>query len=189
MADSGYRRRIILINRKFQFTFAFYVCSWIFVLSLSYPLIIYTQFDYFVRILQEYAVPIPVDRIFKVREELLTLLLVFQLIYLAMTVFISIFLSHRIAGPIYKLSQYFRRSTEMGRLEPNLFFRKTDHFQEIAVDYNRMVSAVQGGEASSGSGSFLKSIEEAANRLESAASQPDQVREIARQIKEQVKNF
>lgn len=181
MEKQGYRRRIILINKRFQFTFAFYVCSWIFVLSLSYPLIIYTQFDYFIRILQEFSVPIPVERIFKVREELLTLLLVFQGIYVVMTVFISIFLSHRIAGPLYKLAQYFRRSADLGKLETNLFFRKTDHFQDLAVDYNRMVSSIELKEEEK-----LRAIREAAASLESAAGQPDRVRELAKKIKELV---
>jgi hypothetical protein len=43
------RRARFLINQKFQLRFSFYVCSWIFALSLAYPLIIYNLFEFFIK--------------------------------------------------------------------------------------------------------------------------------------------
>ena len=124
-----YRRNIFLINKKFQFRFAFYVCSWLVALSFVYPLIVHSLFEYFVR----YAMLDPtgpsIDSLQGTRKEILTLLVALQVIFLVVTFLISIFMSHRIAGPLHKLSRFFADARD-GKLEQKLFFREKDHFQD-----------------------------------------------------------
>jgi sensor histidine kinase YesM len=137
-----YRRSIFLINKPFQLRYSLYVCSWLFALSLIYPLIIYNLFEYFVR----YASLDPngpsIAALHDTRHQVVLLLIFLQLLFLSVTFLISIFTSHRIAGPLYKLRLFFKKAKESGMTE-ELHFRKGDHFQELAVDYNDMMNALR----------------------------------------------
>jgi nitrogen fixation/metabolism regulation signal transduction histidine kinase len=68
------------------------------------------------------------------------LLLVFlQLAVMSVMFLVSIFLSHRIAGPIYKLSKSMELARD-GKLEGPIYFRKNDHFKEVADLFNSMMA-------------------------------------------------
>lgn len=130
-----YRREIFLINKKFQLRFAAYVCVWLLAISFVYPVIIYNLFDFFVR----NASKLTALNMSSTRNEILWMLGFFQAIFLTITFIMSIFLSHRIAGPLYKLTLFFRA----GDPTRELFFRKADHFHELAVDYNHMMHGIR----------------------------------------------
>jgi methyl-accepting chemotaxis protein len=137
-----HRRSIFLINRPFQLRFAFFVCSWLFALSLVYPLIIYNLFDFFARYLVRDPNGPGLASIESLRKEIIFLLIFFQVIFLVITFMISIFVSHRIAGPLYKLKNFFRQNGA-GKLSSDLYFRKNDHFQDVAQEYNLMLSKLR----------------------------------------------
>ena len=137
---ASYRRGIFLINKKFQLRFAVYVCAWVLALSFIYPIIIDSLFGYLVHFLPSSA---PLDVIRDMQRSLFWTLVLLQAIFLGLTFLISIFMSHRIAGPIYKLSKWFDEAKK-GNLKDDLFFRKKDHFKEIAEDYNEMIRGVKG---------------------------------------------
>jgi methyl-accepting chemotaxis protein len=138
---STYRRSIFLINRPFQLRFSFYVVSWLVALSFVYPMIVYTVFDYFFRIAALDPMGPPLTALKSTRQEILTLLAALQVIFLGFTFLISIFMSHRIAGPLFKLTQFFTKVKEGNYKEP-LFFRKKDHFQDLAVEFNEMTQGI-----------------------------------------------
>jgi sensor histidine kinase YesM len=137
-----YRRTIFLINKRFQLRFSLYVCSWLLALSFVYPLIVYNVFDYFIR----YAAADPqgpsVQLLVDTRHQIILLLIGLQVVFLLITFLISVFMSHRIAGPLYKLSLFFKKAKE-GNLEEALFFRDKDHFHELAAEYNEMIQALR----------------------------------------------
>src|SRR5690348_16886954 len=95
-----YRRSIFLVNKRFQFRFAFYVCSWMAALSFVYPLIVYNMFEYFMRYLMRDPNGPPVQALEDLRHQVMWLLIALQGIFLVVTFLVSIFMSHRIAGPI-----------------------------------------------------------------------------------------
>ena len=137
-----YKRANFLINKKFQLKFAFYVCSWIFALSMVYPIIIYNVFEYFLQLMQQSGdtahLSLTTEKIKAVENQVLMLLGVLQLLFLGITFMLSIFLSHRIAGPLHKL----RRSMEevsRGNLDLRITFRKNDHFTELQDTFNDMI--------------------------------------------------
>ena len=136
------KRRIFLINKKFQFRFAIYVCTWLITLSLAYPLIIYNLFDYFIHYLSLDPMGPVLTNLQKTREDLLKLLITMQLILLSIAFMISIFMSHRIAGPLYKLRLYFKEAAK-GNFDHKLAFRRSDYFLELPDDYNQMMSTVR----------------------------------------------
>jgi len=137
-----YKRSIFLINRRFQFRFSLYVCSWLFALSLIYPLIIYSLFDFFTRYIEAGVEHQSIAALHQTRGELVWLLILLQVLFLGITLLISIFVSHRIAGPLYKLNRYLKEAAT-GNLQGDLQFRKSDHFKELAESYNEMVNHVQ----------------------------------------------
>ena len=133
-----YKRVRILINKKFQLKFAFFVCSWDFALSMIYPIIIYNLFEYFLQIATQPHTPLSIDKIKGIEKQVLVLLGVLQLVFLAITFILSIFLSHRIAGPLYRL----KKSTEevsRGNFDQRIAFRKNDHFIELQDTFNEMI--------------------------------------------------
>jgi len=135
-------RRIYFLNKKFQLRFAFYVCSWLIALSFTYPLIISNLFDYLISYLALDPLGPTLANLEKTREDLLWLLVSMQVILISFTFFISIFMSHKIAGPLYKLSKLLREAAA-GNLEQRLVFRKSDYFQELAPDYNTLMESIQ----------------------------------------------
>jgi methyl-accepting chemotaxis protein len=137
-----YRRRIFIINRKFQLRFALYVCSWIAALSFVYPLIVYSMFDYFIRYLSRDPNGPSVVALQDLRDQVIWLLVALQGVFIFVTFLLSIFMSHRIAGPLYKLSRFFAMARE-GNLKEELFFREKDHFQELAQDYNDTLKSIR----------------------------------------------
>lgn len=137
-----HHRSIILINKKFQLRFAFYVCSWIIVLNLAYPLIIANLFDYFIHFLAADPMGPGLAFLQKTRQEFLMLLLIMQAVLLILAFIISIFMSHKIAGPLYKLGRFFHEAGA-GNIEQELKFRKRDYFQELATYYNDMMAGIR----------------------------------------------
>ena len=53
-----------------------------------------------------------------------------------------IFITHRIAGPIYKLQKYLRGIRE-GSKSDRLYFRKGDYFLDLAQDINLTIESLQ----------------------------------------------
>lgn len=138
----AYRRRVFLINRKFQFRFAFYVSSWLIALSFVYPLIIFQVFDYFLRYLATDPNAPDIATVLGTRQDLFSLLVLMQGVLVFVTFLLSIFLSHRIVGPLFKLKKFFAEAAT-GKLTAPLHFRKTDHFHDVAADYNKMMDGLR----------------------------------------------
>lgn len=138
----AYRRRIFLINRKFQFRFSFYVSSWLIALSFVYPLIIFQLFDFFLKYLAADPNAPDIASLLATRQNLFSLLVLMQIVLVGVTFLLSIFLSHRIAGPLFKLKRFFAEAAT-GKLTGPLHFRKTDHFHDVAEDYNKMMDGLR----------------------------------------------
>lgn len=104
-------------------------------------MLISSLFDFFLK----YASMDPngptVSALTRTRQELLSVLVLLQLVFLLVTLLISVFLSHRIAGPIYKLKMFLGKAKE-GDLRSRLQFRKADHFVEVATLYNEMTDGL-----------------------------------------------
>jgi signal transduction histidine kinase len=61
-----------------------------------------------------------------------------QLALLGIVFVMSLFMSHKIAGPMYKLKNHIT-NLRSGRKYDHLFFRKGDNFPEIADEFNQFV--------------------------------------------------
>lgn len=137
-----YRRRILLINRPFQLRFCVYVCAWVLALCFIYPLIVSNLFDYFARYLAMDPTHADIGTLFGTRKAVVSLLIVTEAVFMLLTFLLSIFISHRIAGPVYKLRKYMDEFSK-GNYNRKLFFRKKDYFPELADDFNLMTRSVR----------------------------------------------
>ncbi len=135
------RRSTILINRPFQLRFALYVCSWIFAASLIYPFLLQYLFDVFLNYVSRDPMGPPVEQIAGTRGEMIVILVGIQVLLLVITFLISIFTSHRIAGPLYKLRKAIEEAPT--RKFPDVHFRKSDHFQELSRSYNQLMQTLR----------------------------------------------
>ena len=136
----AYQRRLLLINKPFQLRFAFYVVSWMIALSVTYPLIIYEIFELMGRVLTRLSTdPSIGEQILSKRQDIFLLLVFLQLAVMCVMFLVSIFLSHRIAGPVYKLMKSMEEA-RLGQLQGPIFFRKNDHFKELADQFNALNS-------------------------------------------------
>lgn len=135
-------RKIILVNPKFQLRFSFYVCSWIFALSLVYPIIISNLFDFLVVFSERNSFGAATETLKEIRTDFIGLVVLLQVAFMGITFLISLFLSHKIAGPLYKLTQHFNEVAS-GNLSTRVTFRKNDHFKEVAAGFNAMLDSVE----------------------------------------------
>ena len=138
-----YRRTNFLINKGFQLRFAAFISTWLFALSFIYPIIVYNVFDHLIAYAAKDPSAPPVDRLYQTRDDVFFLLIGLQVTFLAVTFLIGIFMSHRIAGPLFKLKRFFAQA-KAGNLQDVLYFREKDHFKDVAEDYNQMMQGIRG---------------------------------------------
>lgn len=83
-----------------------------------------------------------VEALEETRFQVLWLVIIVQVLFMVVTFLISLFLSHRIAGPLHKLKQTFKRAEE-GYIDDEIKFREGDHFQDLADSYNHMMGTIR----------------------------------------------
>lgn len=105
---------------------------------MIYPIIIYNVFEYFLKILSAPHDVLTVEKVQHVESQVVAVLGALQMIFLLITFLLSIFLSHRIAGPLYKLRRAIEEVSR-GNFDQRISFRKNDHFTELQDSFNDMV--------------------------------------------------
>lgn len=127
---SVYKRSIFLINPKFQIKFSLVICSLVWISSLIYPLTILELFNTFTKMSPEAKTALKAAQ-----NELMIFLAGFQFIYILIVFIICIFLTHKIAGPMFKLTNYLRGIAQ-GESPTQISFRDGDNFFEVAEEVN-----------------------------------------------------
>jgi methyl-accepting chemotaxis protein len=131
-ADPFPRKRFI-INPSYQWKHATFMILCLLPLSALYPIVIINIFDYFISRTAQGAV---VDAgLLAFRSGVIVRLVMLQISFLILVALVSLYISHRTAGPIHKLVNAMRELRE-GRFKSPLFFRKRDFFSEVAVEFN-----------------------------------------------------
>lgn len=133
----AYQRSIKVINPRFQFKFSLFVCGLVFVSSLIYPITIYGIFESFFQLSPKLS-----EVLAEKRSMLLMWLTLFQIMYTAFIFVVCIFLTHKIAGPLYKLSTFFKEVANGDEIR-ELYFRNGDNFPEIAEQYNDAMKRIK----------------------------------------------
>ena len=77
-------------------------------------------------------------------------LIVATVISLTATSLFTLFLSHRIAGPIYRLVSFFSTTAATASIPETLRFRASDYFQELPPVINQALKVIEEKEPNSG---------------------------------------
>ena len=134
-----YKRRTFLIIPRFQLRFSFYVVTWIGVLFLAYPMTIYETFEWFARYLSSIPNGPAPDVVLSYQKNILRNVVIFHGSLTIFVFLLSIFLSHRIAGPVYRIRKAMH-ALRTGAFE-TVQLRSSDHFLELASDFNALSDA------------------------------------------------
>lgn len=73
---------------------------------------------------------------------LIVILGLWQVGFTALAFITCIFMTHKVAGPIYKVQKYLATIRE-GHLNGKLYFRNGDYFKELAEDLNDTFETIQ----------------------------------------------
>ncbi|MEI8346245.1 MAG: hypothetical protein WCG27_02175 [Pseudomonadota bacterium] len=135
------KRRIYLINPPFQLRLAIYLFIIMIVTSIVYPFTIYELINGIALQLGAQNAVL-VDKLIQKKYALIFILSLWQLGIGGVFFIICIFLTHRIAGPIYKLEMFLNQIQGPDKIN-KLSFRKGDYFLELPEIVNNALSRIQ----------------------------------------------
>lgn len=130
------QRKTIVINPSFQYRFILIITSLVFITSLIYPFALNSFFEQLIA--RNIADPVQLNEI---KKPFFGYLIIMQLLFVSVIAFIAALISHKIAGPLYKLSKTMKLSKSLNF--EKISFRKGDYFQELCDDFNDFREAAQ----------------------------------------------
>lgn len=148
-----YKRKIILINKSFQLKMSFILTSWILALAFIYPSIVFFIFE---RLAESITHPRLEEVSLLIQEQneiIFSRTILLYICFGVLTFLLSLFVSHKIAGPLYKLNNAMNAVTE-GSQDQKIFFRNSDYFKELAESFNQMLDKVLSGNTNIKNNSF-----------------------------------
>jgi signal transduction histidine kinase len=117
------------------------VCLIIFISSVIYPLTINDLFHSFTEHLGNQA-PEITNQLEQQKTALIVILVLWQIGFISLAFISCIFMTHKVAGPMYKVQQYLATIRD-GDFNGKLFFRNGDYFHEVAEDLNETFETIQ----------------------------------------------
>jgi len=137
----AWRRRNYLINREFQFRYIGRMIIGIVVMAMIVSFTVY--YTTWARIMDEfYNVARIASRFAPLFNSINQTLLVILLVFLVLVVIFSVFISHRIAGPIYRFEKTLQ-AIAGGDMTMRVGLRKRDEFKQLADAMNEMVGELR----------------------------------------------
>tara|TARA_B100000886_G_C20098570_1_gene356886 strand:+ start:98 stop:529 length:432 start_codon:yes stop_codon:yes gene_type:complete len=139
---SGYKRKIILINPRFQLKVsAYFAFMSVINIAVFYGCIRYF-FQVFIDMGQEIGLPKNHVYFMFMEDQMLTMNIVF-LVTAALTIglimFFGVFISHKVAGPMYRFNNHLNDIADGNKEPGEIKFRDGDFFPEIAESFNRTI--------------------------------------------------
>jgi ABC-type multidrug transport system fused ATPase/permease subunit len=174
-----YKRSTFLIDPKFQLRFSV-VVSVLFVLgSLIYTFVVY---DFINDLGNQYA--LTKLGVSEAARSFLIFLIPFQFLLTAMVLLISIFLTHKVAGPLYKLKNHLVQIREGDAISP-LEFRTGDNFKDVAEEVSLFLEWVTANQEAD-----FKYIDEVAAYVENLSMViPDDKKPVLNEISRRLKDI
>lgn len=139
--NKSHNRKNFLINPRFQLNYIKHTVNlMLLVVVIFYAANLYHFWDFKKRGLEA---GLPQDHIFFkfLQQQQSSMEIVFIVTAIIVAIFIiayGVFLSHRVAGPLYRMNRYLEENK--GKDNPSeLRFRKGDYFPELAENFNKYV--------------------------------------------------
>lgn len=140
--EHKHKRRIYIVNKKFQFKYLFIILSIMVVTMVS---ISFTTF-YVIwnNVIEEFFyIPDASKKLAEIFNETSVMLIIPIVALAVLGIFAGVMLSHRIAGPIYRVEKVSEELAK-GNFDIKVRFRKGDDLQELAGKLNEMIDSVRG---------------------------------------------
>ncbi len=135
------QRRILLIDPKFQLKFCLFVTLAMMVTILPYPWILYDIFEHVTKIVAPYSNE-KAETFRDMQTQMLFVIFSIHLMILSLFVCFSVFVSHKIAGPIYKIRKHLKDIKDK-RVFKELNLRRGDYFQDLAEQCNKTFKSLE----------------------------------------------
>jgi len=133
-------RKVILINKKFQLT----IISWMLLLGIMSSSFIYSANMYFFKHMKDEAemAGLSVDNIIyqyidSQKIFMTNVFIITALVTIFVIVIGGLYMSHRVAGPLYRLTQHLKQNNPQDCTP--IKFRKGDFFLEIQNEFNEFL--------------------------------------------------
>ncbi|MBT6324663.1 MAG: HAMP domain-containing protein [Bdellovibrionales bacterium] len=130
----------LLINPKFQKKYVFWMSSTGIILTCINATIIYfftkENYEFLVEMLE--MTEEARGQMYQELYQIIGLLGVSSIVFMIIVSIWGIILSHRVAGPLHKLKMSID-NIKNGETDTRVFFRKNDHFQDLAASFNDMM--------------------------------------------------
>ncbi len=141
MASWLWRRRNYLINKEFQFRYMGRIIFGMVVMALIVSFTVY--YTTWARIMDEfYNIPRIAAQFAPLFASVNRTMFLILILFVLLAAVLSIFMSHSIAGPIYRFEKSLQ-AIASGDLTLRVGLRKTDEFKHIAETLNLMVSELR----------------------------------------------
>lgn len=134
------RRKTYLINPPFQLKFSMLITFLLFLSSLIYPWAIFDLMNETIKTLSTIApsfAPILTER----KNTLWIILTMWEAGFLGIIFAITIFFSHKVAGPLYRLKIYLDE-LKKGKGTAEISLREGDYFQELVLDVQKTLEFI-----------------------------------------------
>lgn len=174
-----YKRSTFLIDPKFQLRFSI-VVSLIFIIgSLVYTFVVY---DFMNDLGNQYA--LTKLGVSEAANSFLLFLIPFQFLLTALVILTSIFLTHKVAGPLYKLKNHLSHIREGDPITP-LEFRAGDNFMDVAEEVTLLLEWVVANQEAD-----FKYVEEVSAYVDNLALViPDDKKPVLNEISRRLKDI
>ncbi|MBN1595894.1 HAMP domain-containing protein [candidate division FCPU426 bacterium] len=136
-----WRRKNYLINKEFQIRYIIRILFGIIVMALIVAFTVY--YTTWVRIMDAfYNVPQIASQFAPLFHSMNQQLVLVLILFLVVFAVVSIFVSHSIAGPMYRFEKTLQAIQE-GDLTLNIGLRKSDEFRNLAECVNNMINTLR----------------------------------------------
>lgn len=134
-----HRRTNYFVEKKLQLKIAGLILIFTVLMAAITALIIY--FSMWDTLGAKLASVYPQGRLMEIFKRANIVLLERMLIIVPIIFIVSIFISHRIAGPIYKIKKTLDEASE-GKTGLRIYLRKTDELKEVADSINKVLEVL-----------------------------------------------
>ena len=130
-----FKRKIILIDRKMQLKYAFMIGG------VLIAMLLLVEYHTYLTI-QSILPNILSSAIGKQVRQIHLWLIINSFIYTALVAVVSVYISHKIAGPVFKLKKQIREIIDSGDTNKKIFLRKGDELNDLAAVINELLEKV-----------------------------------------------
>jgi hypothetical protein len=139
------KRTRYILNKKFQFSFVAFSLIPLFLIFVAMTISLFYFHQQQVAFGQELNLSpdhVYYEMIRFQQKQLLRILVSLGTFIGLISIIWSLYISHRVAGPLYRLTQYFNSTEDINGEIPPLKFRPNDFFLEIPEAFNKFAEKI-----------------------------------------------